>query len=237
MNSNFISNILQGGLIALFGVLVGTISTYCTDKFRNRREEKKILLKNIYFKMYTEIKYCFLTQNAFRKKHDIKKIITILELNEHLEKLLEENIGIIDNKLFNLYHKIKSEQYFEDFSGGIEDYRYLAFYAYFLKNMISLDRSVNILDKIFRKDIEKLFLKYIVWFGLMNRIKDWEKVENILNKDFHFKRSYKTIANSIFLKNVSYNSTISTDEFIKIFEDYCRYNIIFPILNKYFWLK
>jgi len=237
LECNFINNLFinQNVISAILGVIVGAILTYFTDKFRNKKEEKKELLKKIYFKIYTDIKCCFLTQNAFRKNHKVEKIITISELNKHMETLLEENIGIIDNKLLIFYHKIKSEQYFKDSSNGIENYKYLAFYGSFLKNMLSLDRSVKILNNNFRKDIENLYNEYVVWFGLMNRIKDWEKVENILNKDFHFKRSYKTIANSIFIKKIKNNINISTDEYIKLFEEYCRYEIIFPILNRFFW--
>jgi hypothetical protein len=236
MNFNFFTN-KKDGLFAIVCLLIGAILTYFTENLRKNKEEKKILLKKIYFKIYTEIKYCFLTQNAFRKEHKVNKIVTISELNEHLERLLEENIGIIDKKLFNIYHKIKSQQYFIDNLGGIKNYEYLAFYGSLLKNMLDLDRSVNILNKYFKKDIEMLFYEYVVWFGLMKRIKDWKKVENILNKDFHFKRSYKTIAHSIFLKNVINNFKIDTNEFISIFEDYCKFEIAFPVLNKYFWLK
>jgi hypothetical protein len=71
----------------------------------------------------------------------------------------------------------------------------------------------------------------------MKRIMDWSIVENVLNKDFYFKRSYKTIVNSIFIRSIINNQKIDTDEFIKLFVGYCRYDIVFPVLNKYFWIK
>ena len=235
--NNFTLEIISGGIIAIFGIFIGSLLTYFTETFRKNKEDKKIILKNIYLKIYTEIKYFFLTQNAFRKGHDVKNIISLKELNEIMENLLKENIGIIDNRLFNFYHKLKSEKYFEDFSGGANDYKYLAFYGELLNNMLKLDKSTKMLNKYFKNDVKTLYYKYVVWFGLMNRLKDWEKVEDILNKDFHFKKTYKTIANSIFIKNISSNNLINTEEYSRIFIDYCRNEIIFPIFHKYFWEK
>ena len=234
---NNLSEIFNGGLIAIVGVIIGAVSTYFIETSRIKKEENKTLLKNIYFRIFTELKYCFLTQNAFRKAHDVAKSVTVWDVKDYLEKLLEENIGIIDYKLFNLYHKIKSEQFFDDLSGGADNYKYLAYYCSLLRYMLKLDKSTRILDKNFKKDVKELSCKYAVWFFLMNRIKDWEKVEDILNKSFHFKRSYETITKSILLNNVYHNPKIDTNEFTRIFVDYCQYEIAFPFLHKYFWVR
>jgi hypothetical protein len=70
----------------------------------------------------------------------------------------------------------------------------------------------------------------------MERILDWEKVETILIKSFLFKRSFKKINGSIFIKKLYKNQKLNEDEFIKIFEEYCFKKIKFPVLNKYFWM-
>jgi hypothetical protein len=167
----------------------------------------------------------------------VAKPVTIFDVRNHLELILEDNLGIIDNKLFILYHDIKSEQYFEDFTGGDDNYKYLAYYASLLDCMLKIDKSVKLLSRDFKKDVKYLYYQYRVWFFLMYNIRDWEKVENILRLSFHFKRSYKTISRSILLRNVSYNKRIGVDEFIKLFNDYAKYEIAFPILHKYFWQR
>jgi len=236
-NKDFILGLISGGLIAIFSIVISSILSYITEICRNKKEEKRKLLKNIYFKIYTDIKYCFYTQNTFGKEHKVAKPITIFDVKNNLEVILEENIGIIDNRLFNLYNRIKSEQFFIDSSSGTNNYKYLSYFGSLLKYMLDINKTIKLFDKYYKKEVEDLYYKYVIWFILMKRIKDWEKVENILNKDFHFKRSYKEITKSRFLNNIHYNKKINTDEYIKIFIEYVRFEIPFPIFYRKYGTK
>jgi hypothetical protein len=112
----------------IIGVIVGAIITSHIESTLHKNEENKKILRNLYFKIYTELKHCCLTQNGFRSTGiyiGVKKSISIGDINSRMEKLLENNIDIIDTNLFQLYHKIKSEQYRNDVTGGIAEYEYL----------------------------------------------------------------------------------------------------------------
>jgi hypothetical protein len=232
---NYISEILTGS-VGLIGVLLGSLLTYKISSMQIKHEENRKILRNIYFRIFTELRYCFLTENAFRKEHDVAKKVSIIDLKQHLEEILENNIDIIDNQLFRLYHTLKSEQYFDDLSGGAGNYKYLALFSILIKNMYQIQKKEKLIDKYFKRDLRTLYYQYAIWFILMDKIQDWKKVEDILNKRFHFKRSFKAIYYGIFLKKLKYNREISIDEFIDLFVKYCRYEIIFPF-NKIYWQK
>jgi ABC-type branched-subunit amino acid transport system permease subunit len=60
MNTDTIlAQVVSGGLVAICGVIIGTVLTYCVETFRNNKEGNKQLLKKIYLNLYTEIKYLF----------------------------------------------------------------------------------------------------------------------------------------------------------------------------------
>jgi hypothetical protein len=236
-----ILEIIINPAMGIIGVIVGAIITYHIESINHKNEENTKLLRNLYFKIYTELEHCCLTQNGFRNVNvyiDVTKSISIGEINSRMEKLLENNIDIIDANLFQLYHKIKSEQYRSDVTGGIAEYEYLIFYASLLKNMINILRKTKMSNKYLLDIFENLHFEYLVWYSLMERILDWEKVETILIKSFLFNRSFKKINNSIFVKRLYKNKKLNKneDEFIKIFEEYCFKKIKFPVLNKYFWI-
>jgi hypothetical protein len=194
------SDILEiiNSVIGIIGVIVGAIITYHIESINHKNEENKKLLRNLYFKIYTELEHCCLTQNGFRNVNvyiDVIKSISIDEINSHIEKLLEDNIDILDVNLFQLYHKIKSEKYRSDVTGGIAKYEYLIFYASLLKSMINILKKTKMSNKYLLNRLGDLRFEYLVWHSLMERILDWEKVETILIKSFLFKRSFKEIKN------------------------------------------
>lgn len=220
-------------------MIVGLIITSLIESIKHKNEENKKLLRNLYFKIYTELEHCYLTQNGFRNVGvyiGLKETISIASINSRIEKLLEDNIDIIDSNLFQLYHKIRSEQYYNDVTGGIAEYEYLFFYASLLKDMINILEKTKMSNRYLLNIFKNLYFEYLVWYSLMKRILDWEKVETILVKSFLFKRSFKSMQNSIFLKKLYNNKKLNEDEFIELFEKYCFNRIKFPVLNKYFWI-
>jgi hypothetical protein len=112
------------GFTGIFGVLIGTILTYFVDKLRIKYEENKNILRRVYYNIYTNLKYCFLTDDAFKSGHKLPDEISIIDMEKQIEELLESNIDIIDNNLFTLYHKLKMEQYYNDPSASSSNYRY-----------------------------------------------------------------------------------------------------------------
>jgi hypothetical protein len=224
-------------LAGIIGVIAGSLLTYHLEIKKLKKENNLKLLRNIYYKIYTEIELCFLSQNNFSKDlyMGLEKGISIHEIKNHLENLLENNIELIDSELFNIYHIIKSDQYSEDNTSGLIDYKYLKLFAQLSLCMITIMKKSKMSDKKLFKRLSCLYYEYSVWFFLMERLMDWEQVQNILNKNMFFKRTFKTIMNSILIKKLYKNKHIKTDEFIQIFEDYCRKKITFPIFSKYFW--
>jgi hypothetical protein len=207
------------GFIGIFGVLIGTILTYFVDKLRINYEENKNILRRVYYNIYTNLKYCFLTDDAFKSGHKSPDEISIIDMEKQIEELLESNIDIIDNSLFTLYHKLKMEQYYNDPSAGVSNYRYLNIFAELLKNMRGTQKKLKMIDKYFDKDIKELYYSYKLWFALMSRFQDWILVENILNKDFRMK--YTRIYNSLFFKRWNINKKQNIKESIEAFEKYC----------------
>jgi hypothetical protein len=223
---------------ATTGAIVGSITIAHIETTRQKNEENKKLLRNLYFKIYTELEHCYLTQNGFRNVNvyiGVTKSVSIVEINSHIEKLFENNIDILDANLFQLYHKIKSEQYRSDVTGGIAEYEYLKLYASILKDMTIVLRKTKMSNKYLLKIFKNLHFEYLVWHSLMERILDWKKVETILIGSHYFKRSFKKINSSIFVNKLFKNKKLTEDEFIKLFKEYCLKEIKFPVLNKYFW--
>jgi hypothetical protein len=207
------------GLMGLFGVLIGTSLTYLIDKLRIKYEENKNILRRIYYNIYTDLKYCFLTVDAFKSGHKSPDEISIIDMEKQIEELLESNIDIIDNNLFTLYHKLKMEQYYNDPSVSVSNYRYLNIFAELLKNMRKIQRKLKMIDKYFDRDIRELYYSYKVWYALMSKYHDWVIVEKILNKEFKMK--YTRIYNSLFFRIWSGNKKQSMNESIASFERYC----------------
>jgi hypothetical protein len=240
MNTNVHVSEITNQLTGIIGVIAGSLLTFYLDAVKHKSEEDKKLLRNLYFKIYTELNHCYITQNGFRNVHvyvDVEKSISIRDVNSRLEKLLEYNIDNIDCDLFQLYHKIKSEQYRNDITDGLVDYEYLDLYASLLENMINTLKKTKMSNKYLVNIFKKLHYQYSIWYSLMKRILDWEKVETILINDFLFKRTFNKIKTSIFLNKLYNNKRLNEDEFIKLFEEYCFRKIKFPILNKYFWIR
>jgi hypothetical protein len=224
-------------IIGIIGVIAGSILTSHLNSKKHKNEENKKILRNLYFKIYTELEHCCLTQNGFRNIDvyiGMKKSISIVDVNNHLKKLLEDNIDIIDSDFFQLYHKIKYEQYYNDVTGGIADYEYLDLYATLLKNMITTLKKTKMANKYLVNIFDNLRYEYLVWYSLMKRILDWEKVDAILIQSFLFERSFKKINNSFFINKLYNNKKLNEDEFIKKFEKYCFKKINFPCKCYYF---
>ena len=240
--NNYISEIVNA-IKNIFGVIIGiifgSIWTYRIDLAKKRDKENDELLKNIYFKIYLELNNYISNQYAYRGGWSGKKPISFMKIKKHLEDLMEKNMDIIDTRLFSLYLKIKSEQYFDDnLYGDDENRKYLNFYASLISYMIkTLKKSKMSNKKPFIKKVEELFYEYKVRFLLSNKMLDFDNVENILIMSFNFKRTYKTIAKSSFIENLCNNDKIDNDEFNEIFNKYCNKEIVFPIFNKYFWKR
>jgi hypothetical protein len=106
------------GMIGIIGVIVGSIFTNISDRVKMNYFDNKSISRKIYYKIFIDLKYCFQTETAFRKEHDVAKRISIGDLKNNIESLLENNIDILNKELFSFYYLLKSTQYFEDFRGG-----------------------------------------------------------------------------------------------------------------------
>lgn len=192
---NHISEIISA-VTGIIGVIIGSIITYCIETKRRKNDENNKILRKIYFQIYTELEYCYLSQNGILKGHDGAKNVSVADVKIQLKRLLEDNTEILDSGLFEIYHNIKSEQYFEyDITGSIADFKYLKLYAFLLKKMIGMQKKAKMTDKYFMKRLKYLYYQYLTWFNLMKYLMDWEQVEDILVQSFLFKRSFKSIAN------------------------------------------
>ena len=232
----FISQIISP-LSCIISVIVGSLLTYCLEFSKRKRENNEKLMKNIYFKIYTVIEHCYLSQNNFSKELYIglAKCISVIELKNYIEKLMDDNFDIIDSRLFKVYHIIKTDQYFDDITGGLKNFKYLELFANLSLWMIKIMKKSKMADKEIIQRLDCLYYEYSVWFSLMERLMDWEQVQNILIKEMFFKRTFKSIKNSIFINKLYKNKNINTDEFVNLFEAYCCKKITFPIFNKHFW--
>jgi hypothetical protein len=212
--------------MGLFGVLIGTVLTSFSERLRAKYEENKNILRRIYYNIYTDLKYCFLTDDAFTSGHKSADEVSIIDMGKQIEESLESNIDIIDNNLFTLYHQLKMTQYYNDSSTGVSNYRYLNIFAELLKNMRRTQKKSKMIDKHFDNDIKELYYSYRVWFALMSKLRDWVIVENLLNGEF--KMTYTKLYNSLFFRMWDKSKIQDNDRLIKLFKDYCAKKITFP---------
>jgi hypothetical protein len=224
-----INNSITAGS-TLLGVLIGAFITIISEKNIRKTDEEKQIVRKIYFPLYSEVYNFFTTQNAFRKEHDVLEVVSIDRLKKEMKQILHNNIEILDNFLFRIYKKLESEKYFEDFSGGERDKEYLAVFGMFMKEFLRLVRKNKILDKKSILEIEDIYYKYMLWFILLKKIKDWDKVNNILQSRQMFKRDIKKMVNSKFIDLWFKDYKIQGEYAIEVFNEYSRYEVIFPYL-------
>jgi len=163
--NNMIIATIIGSLGAIIGGMIGALLTYCLESSRRKREDSEKLLKYIYFKIYTEIEHCFLTKNNFNKDAYIGLIkgISVIEIKNHIENLLENNFDLIDSRLFYIYHIIKSNNYFDDYTGGIENYKYLELFANLSLWMKEAMKKSRMSDKKIIKKLDCLYYEYSIF--------------------------------------------------------------------------
>jgi len=217
---------IESGIFGLIGVLLGTIFTYIFTRYNDYLLENKKKGRRIYYKLFTELKYCFQNINTINNHSEVEKI-SIKELKNKIETILDEDIDVLDKKLFGIYHCLKSNKYSEKFGGEyFNDINYLDIFSELLSCMYSTFKCFKLVDKILLKEVEEQFYRYKIWHLLMENFQSWSIVERIftLNPFVNFKLSNKEIYKNKLLnkliKNIN-NIDVEDEEIMDIFSKYC----------------
>jgi len=218
------------GCAGLLGVFIGAILTSRRDSKRKIKDEENRRIKKIYFPIYTEIYHYFATENNFRKHHDVIHKISINEIKQKLQIILEDNYDILDNFLFRILDKIKSEKYYDDLSGGERNRNYLAVFCSFMKEFLRLQKKHKILDKNFNKEVSNIYYAYFLWFILYRKIRDWDRVGEILWLKDLMKLSYRRMCKGLFIQIWFYNYKLHGEYAAELFEKYSRMEVAFPVI-------
>jgi hypothetical protein len=211
------------GIIGIIGVIVGSILTNISDKIKLNHFENKNINRKIYYKLFADLKYCFHTETAFRKEHDVAKKVSISDLKNNIEILLENNMDILNNELFSIYYCLKSTQYFDDFRGEeFSNIDNLDIFSNLLLHMHLALRKTKMVNKDFLNDIEDTYYCYKIWHLLMVRFQNWDTVYQILQMKWEFKKTFKEIyKNKNVIKLLGFKN-ITDERTSEIFMEYCK---------------
>jgi len=218
---NFVIQIIIA-FSGLFGVILGVFLTNISTRFLNLSLENIKMGKKIYYRIFTDLKFCFFTETAFRKEHDTAEIISIKRLKIEVEEVLKRNIEFLDGNLFSIYHRLISDKYFENFGGEVfKNIEYLKIFSELLNCIHSVFKKHKMVDKILLNEVKELVYSYKVWHLLLEKFQNEKTVEDILMMKWQFKNSFYDMYNNKFMKKLIKNKNIDDEDFITQFEELC----------------
>jgi hypothetical protein len=197
------------GTLALTGALLGQ---WLNNHYTNQRENKKYL-KEVYQELFSPIildvfAYYDIRTN-FRRAHDIKDDIDEDDIINKIHKTIESNIKYAGKELISSVHRLKRNEYYEDFKGGEEDNSKINLCVAFLDEFL-----INIREtKVESEKLEQLALeykiKYYIWCLLGNRNFYYEAAMRIMwifdfddvNESYyqHLKIRFENVGHEYFL--------------------------------------
>jgi hypothetical protein len=208
--------------IGLFGVILGVVLSTIFTKIININYENIKIGKRIYYRIFTELKYCFLTETAFRKGHDTAKIISISELKTEVEDVLKNNTEYLDKDLFSIYHSLISDNYFENFAGDtFKNIEYLKIFSELLNCIYTVFKKYKMVDKILLNELNELVYSYKIWHLLLEKFRNESNVEHILMLKWQFKNTFYDIYRNKKVQKLIKDADIDDEDFLDQFGTLC----------------
>ncbi|MGF6950097.1 hypothetical protein QF028_002602 [Neobacillus sp. B4I6] len=173
--------VLISGLFALTGALVGqAYNNFLTNK-RERKKYEKEIYQELFSPILLDIIAFYDIKTNWRRGHDIRDHVKEDDLVLHIKEKISSNIKYANSPIISAYHDLKRFDYYEDFTGFIQEQKWLKLCLTLLDETYKFVKKEKLLHENQLVLINNYRIKYFIWYLLIEHIGDQDQATEIIS--------------------------------------------------------